>query len=114
MGLLSKLLGVTPQEAQRLIEEGATLVDVRSPGEWAQGRAPQAVHIPLNRIEGAVRKLDADRPVVTVCRSGSRSAHAAKVLRSAGYEVHNLRGGMRAWASAGLPVRAGSKPGRVA
>ena len=51
--------------------------------------------------------------MVTVCRSGARSARAAAMLARDGREVSNLAGGMRAWARAGLPVVAGGGAGRV-
>lgn len=114
MGMLSKLLGISAQEAAQKLEEGAVLVDVRTPGEWAQGRAPQALHLPLARLEADLSTLDRDRPVVAVCRSGNRSSVATRVLRKAGFEAYNLRGGMRAWQAAGLPVKAGKGAGRVA
>jgi rhodanese-related sulfurtransferase len=52
--------------------------------------------------------------VVTVCRSGARSARAAALLARQSHEVSNLSGGMHAWARAGLPVARGGGPGRVA
>ena len=60
-------------------------------------------------------KVPANRTVITVCRSGHRSAKAAALLARHGRDVLNLAGGMRAWARAGLPVVAsGGTPGRVA
>ena len=57
---------------------------------------------------------DRSRPVVTVCRSGSRSAEAANELASEGFDVQSLKGGMEAWAAQGLPVvAAGGEPGSV-
>jgi rhodanese-related sulfurtransferase len=49
-------------------------------------------------------EIPSDRPIVAVCRSGSRSAAVAQALLHAGYEVENLAGGMEAWQSAGLPL----------
>lgn len=105
---------VDPAEANRLsTEDGALLLDVREPGEWAAGHAPQATHMPLGALDPD--RLPADRVVVAVCRSGNRSGAAARRLRSAGVDVRNLAGGMNAWAAAGLPVvRDGGKAGTVA
>ena len=62
-----------------------------------------------------MKDLPPRRTVITVCRSGHRSARAAALLACEGREVVNLSGGMRAWARAGLPVVAdGGGPGRVA
>lgn len=119
-GLLRRLLGprvarVTPAEAAALSGAGALLLDVREPAEWRAGHAPGARHIPLGQLAGRLSEVPADRPVVTVCRSGARSRRAAKLLAAAGHEVHDLTGGMRAWTNAGLAVRAkGGRPGHVA
>lgn len=105
---------VTPAEATTLLERGAILLDVREDHEWRAGHAPKARHIPLGRLATGQRELPAGRPIVTVCRSGGRSARAAGLLASSGREVANLRGGMSAWAASGLPVVAkGGAPGRV-
>lgn len=103
--------------AAKLLEQGAVLLDVREDDEWAAGRAPGAVHLPLARVSKAELPpgVEPDSVVVTVCRSGMRSAKAAKRLRAAGVDVRNLKGGMKAWADAGLPVRRdGGAPGTVA
>lgn len=92
---------------------GAVLVDVREDSEWADGHAPDAVHLPLGRIGEAAGRFTGQE-VLTVCRSGARSGRAAKTLAAAGVDVHNVAGGMSAWASAGLPViRDDGSPGRV-
>jgi rhodanese-related sulfurtransferase len=81
------------------------VVDVRYPNEWEAGHIEGAVHIPGDYIFDRVGELDPTRPVVTVCRSGSRSAEAAKDLASEGFDVQNLEGGMDAWVAQGLPIR---------
>jgi len=107
---------VDPGRAAELVGQGAVLLDVREPFEWQAGHAPKARHIPLGQLAQRVRELPADRPVVVVCRSGNRSARAAAALvRDHGRTASNLRGGMRAWAAAGLPVVGrGGRPGSVA
>ncbi len=97
---------VTPDEARRRAAEGAVIVDVREPDEWRAGHIPGARHIPLGRLAAAVQELDPDREVIVVCRSGSRSAVAARALLRAGFpRVSNLAGGMIAWTGRGLPVK---------
>ncbi len=104
----------TPQQARELQAGGAILLDVREDMEWRAGHAPGARHVPLGRLPARVRDLPPQRVVVTVCRSGARSAQAAALLAREGREAMNLSGGMRAWARAGLPVVAsGGRPGRV-
>lgn len=93
------------------------IVDVREPWEWEAGRIEGALHIPLNEVltGGERGRLDQSRPVVLVCKAGTRSELATMMLQARGYDAHNLEGGMDAWASAGLPVTApDGSPGRVA
>ena len=102
---------ITPGEAARAAADGRVLLlDVREADEWAAGHAPHAVHRPLGALDP--QQVPTDRPVVTVCRSGNRSAKAAAALHAAGHDVSNLVGGMQSWAAAGLPVTRGSKPSR--
>ena len=89
--------------AARLAEQGlALLVDVREDDEWAAGRAPTAVHVPLGQLSRTA--VPRERPVLAICRSGNRSATAAAQLLARGVDAHNVTGGMRAWQAAGLPV----------
>ena len=105
---------VSPAQAAALTDGGAVLLDVREPHEWQAGHAPRARHIPLGQLPRRAAELPERRAVVTVCRSGARSARAAAMLARNGRDVSNLAGGMRAWARAGLPVVArGGSSGRV-
>lgn len=96
---------VSPDEAKRLLEEGAFLLDVREDDEWAAGHSPAATHVPLGTVPdqhaGVVPK---DSKVVAVCRAGGRSQKAAMFLKEQGYDVVNLVGGMQAWAASGSDV----------
>jgi phage shock protein E len=69
------------------LAEGAVLIDVRTPGEFASGAAPGAVNIPLDEIQARISEVvpDKDKPIVLYCHSGARAAVAAKTLRRAGY-----------------------------
>lgn len=97
-----------------LAGQGATLLDVREAAEWRAGRAPGAQHIPLRQLTTRLSELPTGGTVITVCRSGHRSALAAALLADAGYDVVNLAGGMLAWQRSGQPVLGqGSRPGRV-
>lgn len=97
---------VTPREAKQLVEtEDAVLVDVRESAEWRAGHAPRARHVPLRSLGAHLDKLPRDRPVIVVCASGMRSRSAARTLADAGFSrVLNVKGGMTAWRSSGLPV----------
>src|SRR3954451_357033 len=81
---------VHPIEVTALAEEGAALLDVREPDEWLAGDAPEARHIGLNQLAARAGELPTDRKVVTVCRSGMRSAQAAALLAAQGRQVDNL------------------------
>lgn len=85
------------------------VLDVRQPEELAGelGHIEGAQHIPLGELRERMREVPSERPVVAVCRSGRRSAQAACILESGGYErVANLTGGMIQWRALGLPVAA--------
>lgn len=99
----------SPTEAQKLIEQGALLVDVREENEYAEVHAQGATLVPLSELETRYRELPTDRPLVMICRSGARSARAGEFLLQNGYaDVTNLSGGTLAWVEAGLPnVRGG-------
>jgi len=106
---------IGPQEAEALVRGGAMLLDVREPAEWQAGHVRGAFHVPLGQLEDRVREVPRDRRVVVICRSGNRSATATSLLVRAGFDVVNLRGGMQAWASSGLPVETSdASPGTVA
>lgn len=96
---------VDPDEARRLQAGGALIVDVREEAEWRSERVPGAVHIPLGELEDRLDEIPRDRTVVVHCAMGGRSAMAAKRLSKLGVkDVRNLRGGIRAWARAKLPL----------
>lgn len=82
--------------AHALVAQGATLVDVRTPGEWRSGHIEGAVLIPIDELGGRLGEIPRDRTVVVYCASGARSAQAAAVLRAAGYTVRDL-GGISRW-----------------
>jgi rhodanese-related sulfurtransferase len=68
-----------------LLKEGAQVVDVRNPGEFAGGHAPGSVNIPLSEIDARAGDLDKSRQVIVCCASGTRSAMAAHRLRRLGF-----------------------------
>ena len=95
----------TPREVAELLERSdVQLLDVREPEEWDAGRIAGAVHIPLGELATALEAIDAERPVVIYCRSGSRSAMAAEALRGAGYDAHNMLEGLLGWQGDGLEL----------
>ncbi|MFD3415509.1 rhodanese-like domain-containing protein [Streptomyces cyaneofuscatus] len=84
----------------------AVLLDVREEAEWRTGHAPGAVHAPLADLAAgaAIPVVALEWPLVVICRSGHRSQQAAKLLTERGADAADVKGGMIAWAAAGLPV----------
>ncbi len=79
------------EEAKALLQEGALVVDVRTPMEWEEGHAEGSILLPLQELEARFRELPKDRALLMVCRSGARSEVATHFLRAQGYPtVHNL------------------------
>ena len=70
----------TAEQVRDLQRQGAILLDVREDAEWRAGHAPKARHIPLSRLPARLSELPSGRTVITVCRSGHRSAQAAALL----------------------------------
>jgi rhodanese-related sulfurtransferase len=103
---------VSREEARKLVEDGAQLVDVRAEHEWEAGRIAGATHVPLAELPERTGEIDRDRPVVLYCRGGNRSTMAAQALAEAGYETVKLTEGIVGWAEAGLPLD--PEDGRVA
>lgn len=77
----------TYQQAWDKIAQGAMIVDVRTPGEFAQGHLPNAINVPYQHISEAfaANNIAKDAPVVVYCRSGNRSGKAQQMLMRDGY-----------------------------
>jgi rhodanese-related sulfurtransferase len=94
-----------PEEVRERLARGEIeLVDVREQYEWEAGRIAGARHIELERLAGRAEELPRDRPIVFQCRLGARSAMATQAFRAAGWDAHNMSGGIRRWADRGLPL----------
>lgn len=92
MSWLKKLFGTGPKtDYAQLVKEGAIILDVRSKGEFDTGHIRGALNIPVEQLRNHLAKLkDKNKPIITCCASGMRSASARVLLRSAGYaQVHN-------------------------
>ncbi|MFW6067546.1 MAG: rhodanese-like domain-containing protein [Myxococcota bacterium] len=87
--------------------EAVHVLDVRTPPELEGelGHIEGALPIPIDDLRSRIDEVPRDKPVVTVCRSGRRSAMATQILRKSGAEVANVAGGMLRWRDLGLPVR---------
>jgi rhodanese-related sulfurtransferase len=99
---------VSVSDAAALRDDGAFLLDVREPDEWAAGHIPGATLIPLGELPSRVGELERNQRIVVVCRSGNRSAEGRDILLGASFPaVTSVDGGMTEWAAAGLPIETG-------
>ncbi len=96
----------TPQQVAALLRQDGDvqLIDVREPHEHEAGRIAGDRLIELGRLTQEAGSIDPARPVVFYCRSGGRSAMATQAFTQAGFDAHNLLGGLVAWSEAGLPL----------
>lgn len=107
---LKKLGGATELstlDATRLINSGATILDVRDPTEFATGRLPKSKHIPVGELPNRLAELEKlkDKPILLVCGNGMRSPKAARILKQAQFtSIAQLKGGLGEWLKAGLPL----------
>lgn len=94
---LKNLLGFEPKvDYKDLMANGAQIIDVRTKGEFQSGHIKGSVNIPLDSLKNNLSKLKKDKPVITCCASGMRSASAKGLLKANGFvDVYN--GG--AWVS---------------
>jgi rhodanese-related sulfurtransferase len=99
---------ITASQAVTLRDQGAFILDVREPDEYAQFHIPGATLIPLGELANRVDEVPKDRNVIVVCRTGVRSAQGRTILLNAGFtQVTSLDGGMTQWQAQNLPVVSG-------
>ncbi|NTU70639.1 MAG: rhodanese-like domain-containing protein [Coriobacteriia bacterium] len=88
----------TAELAEKMGAGKVVLIDVREPSEFKGGRINGAINIPLGQLRTGVAKYDPAAETFLICASGSRSATAAKQLKSMGFEnAYSVAGGMAAW-----------------
>ena len=83
-------------EVDRVRDEGAVLLDVRTVGEYAAGAIPGALHIPVDELRGRLEEIP-QGPVVVYCAAGVRGHTATRILVQSGREARNLDGGYKTW-----------------
>lgn len=92
LNAIKNLFGFGPKiNYSELVEKGAVILDVRSKGEFAGGHIKGSINIPVDQLSNNLSKLnDRNKPIITVCASGMRSASARNILISKGYtKVYN-------------------------
>ena len=116
--LRRKALGLTniePQEAVRLINADAVVIDLRSPEAFALGHIVNARNIPFDELDANRDKLDKlkSKTILAVCDGGMTSTRAVNNLRKSGIEtVYGLKGGLSAWTQASMPLVTARKTGK--
>ncbi|MEY2850851.1 MAG: hypothetical protein RJA96_722 [Actinomycetota bacterium] len=93
--------------SSKVAEAGVITLDVRTPGEFAEGHieGAQLIDFQSGNFENEISSLDKNATYAVYCRSGNRSGKAVKVMHDAGFHnVYNLNGGVIDWANAGLPL----------
>jgi phage shock protein E len=99
-------LSVTEFSA-KVAEAGVITLDVRTPGEFAEGfiEGARLIDFQSGNFENEIAALDKNATYAVYCRSGNRSGQAVKVMQDAGFtNVFNMNGGVIDWANAGLPL----------
>lgn len=85
MNIFQQLFGAGPKvDLAAIINEGAFLVDVRTPGEFAEGHVKGSVNIPLDKITMQIAKFKNKKSIIVFCRSGNRSGQAKSILEQQG------------------------------
>jgi rhodanese-related sulfurtransferase len=99
---------ISVDQAAKLRDQGAFILDVREQTEWTQFHIPGATLIPLGELPNRLTEVPKDKEVVVVCRTGHRSAQGRDILLKAGYtKVTSMAGGVTQWQSQGLPIATG-------
>jgi phage shock protein E len=105
-GTAAAVQSLTPAGYEEMFGSGQThmLIDVRTPEEFASGHIEGSVNIPVESLADRLNEVPRDLPLVVYCRTGNRSATAARILVDAGYApVYDL-GGLQSWVAAGYPI----------
>lgn len=103
---------MTPERASRLLEQypDVVVLDVNTPLEFREGHIPGSENLDYHSpyFAAAIKGMDRDVTYLVVCAAGTRSRMAAEHMAEMGFtDVHDLAGGLRAWARAGLPLEKG-------
>jgi rhodanese-related sulfurtransferase len=86
------------------LRDGATLLDVREPAEYAAGHVPGARLVPMGQLPARLGELDRDSRVLVICASGNRSSAMTDLLVQQGFDAVNVAGGTGAWIRSGRAV----------
>jgi rhodanese-related sulfurtransferase len=106
------LIAISPQDAIRLMNRGALVIDIRGADQYAAGHISGARRMDGEQIlsAGETLKKYKQKPLIVYCESGSLAMSATRQLKEQGFaQAFNLRGGITAWRSENLPLEKGAK-----
>ncbi|WP_226063450.1 rhodanese-like domain-containing protein [Kaistella polysaccharea] len=89
LDFIKKLFGGNSVNFKQLYQEGAKIIDVRTPSEFQNGHIKDSVNIPLQELNSRMKKFDVKKPIITCCASGMRSASAKSILEQNGFQAYN-------------------------
>ena len=98
---------INPGQLTQLINrENAVIIDTRPGDTFSKGHIVDAISSPIQDLKDPIKKMEKYRakPIALVCETGLGSQKVAALLKKAGYNVYSLKGGMRAWQDAGMPI----------
>ena len=81
--------GAPSPSFKELIQQGAVIIDVRTPQEYKGGHIKGSINIPVDKLSSQLSKLPKNKTIITCCASGMRSASAKGILKNNGFEAHN-------------------------
>ena len=90
INFIKKLFGINTVDFKELMKNGAQIIDVRTITEFNNGHLRNSINIPLQDLKSKLDEINKQKPVITVCASGMRSASAKGILAKNGFEVYNL------------------------
>lgn len=106
--ILTNFESISPKQAYTLLQkdENVTLLDVRTPEEFAQEHIEGAILIPVQVLNDNIAKLQSvkDKKIIVYCHGGNRSVSASRILAKNGFVPLNVKGGISGWKSEGLSV----------
>lgn len=89
-GFIKKIFGIEDVDVAGILEQGAVIIDVRTPDEYKSGHPRNSINIPLQQINSKISKIRKyNKPVLTCCASGRRSGMAANMLKAKGIDAYN-------------------------
>ena len=102
---------VDVDDLQKMLAEGATLLDVREPDEVEEVRVPGGLRIPLQSLPERLDEIPSPGSLYVICAVGGRSQAAVDFLRDNGIDAVNVTGGTNAWVAADFPTESGPVDG---